>query len=48
MNETKDEEAPVTDNSVINAPKYFKLFKCGKCFLKNLEATYELTRIATL
>ena len=33
-NETKYEEPLVTDNSVINGPIYFKLFKCGK---KNIE-----------
>ena len=27
MNKTKDEEPSVTDNSVINAPIYFKLFE---------------------
>ena len=29
MNETKNEEPLVTNNSVINAPRYFKLFKCS-------------------
>ena len=29
-NETKDEEPLVIDNSVINAPIYIKIFKCGK------------------
>ena len=32
MNETKDEEPLVTDNSSINVPIYFKLFKCGNKF----------------
>ena len=41
MNETKDEEPWVTDNSVINEWNYFKLYKCGKEFLKNIDATYE-------
>ena len=40
MNETKDEEPSVTDNSVINVPIYFKIFECGKKFLNNLDATY--------
>ena len=31
----------VTDNSVINAPIYFKLFECGKNFMKNIDAAYE-------
>ena len=29
MNEPRDEEPLGTDNSVINSPGYFKLFKCG-------------------
>ena len=41
MNKTKDEEPLVTDNLVINAPIYFKLFECGKNFLKNIDTTYE-------
>ena len=41
MNETKDEELSVTDNSVINTPSYFKIFKCGKNFLNNLNAMYK-------
>ena len=36
MNETKDKEPLVTDNSVINATIYFKLFECHKNFSKNL------------
>ena len=35
-NETKDEEPSVTDNSVINTPSCFKLFDCGKNFLKKI------------
>ena len=30
MNETKNEEPLVTDNSVINALIYFKLFECSE------------------
>ena len=30
MDETKHEEPSVTDNSVMTAPNYFKLFDCGK------------------
>ena len=41
MDETKDEEPLVTDNSVINALRYFKLFQCDKTFLTNCDATYE-------
>ena len=48
MNETNDEEPSVTDNSFINAPKYFKLFECGKNFLNNLDATCERAFMATL
>ena len=40
-NETNFEEPSVTDNSVINAPSYFKIFKCSKTFLNNFYATYE-------
>ena len=41
INETKNEETLVTDNSVINDPIYFKLFECGKNFMKNIDAEYE-------
>ena len=41
MNETKDEEPWVTDNSFINEWNYFKLYECVKEFLKNIDATYE-------
>ena len=40
-NETKDGESLVTDNSVINAPSYFKLFECSKKCLNKLDATCE-------
>ena len=40
-NEKNYEQPFVTDNSVINAPIYFKLFECGKNFLKNIDATCE-------
>ena len=39
MDKTKYEEPLVTDNSVINAPSYFKLLECGDNFLNNLDAT---------
>ena len=39
MNETKDEENLVTDNSFMNDPIYFKPFECGKTFSKNMDAT---------
>ena len=29
----------VTDNAVINEPRYFNLFKCGKNILNRLDAT---------
>ena len=48
MDETKYEEPLVTDNLVINAPIYFKLLECGNNFLKNIDATYEQTCMATL
>ena len=35
-NETKNKEPLVTDNSVINVPRYSKPFECGKKILKNL------------
>ena len=41
MNETKDEEPSITDNPVINVPRYFKLFGCGKHFLNKIDAIYE-------
>ena len=47
MNETKDEELLVTDNSVINSPIYFKIFKCGKSLLKNIDTAYEQACMTT-
>ena len=47
INETKDEEPYVTDNSVINELDYFKLFKCGKNILNNLYSMYELAYMST-
>ena len=41
INETKDKEPSVENNSVINAPRYSKIFKCSKTILKNLDVTYE-------
>ena len=48
MNKTKYEEPLVTDNSVINAPSYFKPLKCSRTLLNNLDATYELESMKTL
>ena len=48
MNETNDEEPSVTDNSVIIAPRYFKIFEYGKNFLNKLDATCERACMATL
>ena len=47
MNETQDEEPSVTDNSVINFPSYFKLFKFGKNFLDIIDGTYERACMTT-
>ena len=47
MNEKKYEEPSVTDNSVIIAPRYFKLFKFNKNFLNNIDTTYERACMAT-
>ena len=47
-NKTKDEEPSVMNDSVINAPRYFKLFECSKTFLGNIDATYEQACMATL
>ena len=48
MNETKDEEPSVIDNSVIIAPNYFKLLECGKKILNKLYAAYVRAYMATL
>ena len=48
LNETKDEEPSVTNNSVINAPIYFKKFERGKNLLNNIDATYEQSCMETL
>ena len=40
-NKTKDEEPWVTDNSIINAPSCFKLFKCSKNVLNKIDASCE-------
>ena len=47
MNETKDEEPSVPDNSIINAPSYFKIYDFGKTFLNNLDGTYGEACMAT-
>ena len=36
--ETEDEETLVTDNPVINEPRYFNIFECGKNLLNKLDA----------
>ena len=41
IDETEDKETAVTDNPVINEPRYFNLFKCGKNFLNKLDVTCE-------
>ena len=38
---SKDEGPLVSDISLIKAPRYFKIFECGKDLFKNLDATYE-------
>ena len=48
MNETEDKKPLVAYNPEINAPRYFKIFECGKKFLKNLDATYEISCMETL
>ena len=48
MNEKNHEELLATDNSVINALIYFKLFKCGKKMLKKLYATCEQAYMVNL
>ena len=40
VKDTKDEEPPVMDISLIKAPGYFKLFKYIKYFFQNLDAIY--------
>ena len=47
MNETKDEEPLVTDNSIINVPSYLKIFECRKNLLNNIDATNELSFMET-
>ena len=47
VNETKDEEPPVTDNPVINDPSYFKLFKWYKSSMKNIDATFRRACMST-
>ena len=42
MNGTKYEEIVFTDNSIIIAPSYFKLFECGKNFLNKIDAMCEI------
>ena len=44
----KNKEPPVRDNSVINVPIHFKLFKCGKNFFNKIYATCERECMATL
>ena len=46
-NETNDEETWVTDNSVINASKYFNLFECSNLFLNTFYAMCDQACMAT-
>ena len=39
IDENDHEEPPVTDNPVLNEPRYFNLLKCGKNVLSRLDAT---------
>ena len=47
IDKTEDEEISVTDNPVINYPRYFNLFECGKNFLNNIDYTCERACMAT-
>ena len=47
IGKTEDEEISVTDNPVINYPRYFNLFECGKNFLNNIDYTCERACMAT-
>ena len=47
IDETEDEKPLVTDNPLINLLRYFNLFKCGKNFLNELNATCEQAYMAT-
>ena len=47
IDETEDDEILVTDNPVINEPRYFNLFLCGEIFLNNLDATCEIACMST-
>ena len=38
-NETEHEEPSVTDNPVAKEPSYFNIFRCGKNFFNDLDAT---------
>ena len=46
-NKTRNEVPSVTDNSVINAPRYFKLCEFGKTFLNKIDGTCELLCMET-
>ena len=48
IDETEDEEPPVTYNPFINEPKYFNLFGCGKNFLNFFDVTCERACMVTL
>ena len=47
IDETKDEETLSKYNPVIKVPIYLNLFKCGKNYLMNLDATCEWACMAT-
>ena len=47
-NETNDEGPSVTDSSVINDPRYFRLFEFGKNILNKIDSTCEQACMANL
>ena len=47
IDETEYEESSVTDNPVINEPRYFNLFKCGKNIVNRLDATWKQACMVT-
>ena len=47
IDETDHEEPSVTDNPVINEPRYFNLFWCGKNLLNRIDSTCERACMST-
>ena len=47
IDETEHEETLVTNNLVINEPRYVKLFECGRNILNRIDATYKQVCMAT-